>query len=100
MFYRHTDRTSILQMAAARIIYNPYCHRAKAWHLALRKKKKAVLELLEAQKVIKEVEAEAAEHVPGGMLACFRSQCYFIEDVSSDKGHFIAAVSAIGYRQV
>jgi len=87
-------------MAAARIIYNPYRQRAKTWHLALRKKKRAALELLEAQKVIEEVEAEAAEHVSRGMLARFRSQCYLIEDVSSDEGRFIAAVSAIAYRQV
>lgn len=87
-------------MAAAQITYNPYRHRVKAWHLALRKKKRAALELLEAQKVIEEVEAEAAEHMPRGMLTRFRSQCYLIEDASSDEGRFIAAVSAIAYRQV
>lgn len=87
-------------MTAARTAHNPYRHRTQAWHLALKKKKKAALELLEAQKIIEEVETEAAEHVPRGMLARFRSQCYLIEDTSSDDGRFITAISAVAHRQV
>jgi hypothetical protein len=59
------------------------------------KKKKAALEMLEAQKVIEEVEAEAGQSVPQAILASLHSQCYQIEDSSSVEGRFITAISGI-----
>ena len=58
------------------------------------KKKKAALEMLEAQKVIEDVESEAGEHVPKAELACLRSKFYDVQDSSVD-GHFIIAISEI-----
>ena len=85
----------MLQVVAARITHNPYRHRVDEWHQALAKKKKAALEMLEAQKVIEEVEAEAAEHMPKTIIAHLRSQSYPLEDISSLEGHFVAAISDI-----
>ncbi|KAF9233141.1 hypothetical protein BU15DRAFT_66845 [Melanogaster broomeanus] len=81
--------------ALGRINSNPYRHRAKQWHQALRKKRKAVSDMLEAQKVIEAVEAEAGEFVPQEILASLRSQYYHVADPASTEGHYLTAVSDI-----
>ena len=83
------------QVAASQITQNPYRRRTNEWHQALRKKKKAVLELLEAQRVIEDVEAEAAEYVPKALIARLHSKSYPIKDSSSVDGHFITTVSNV-----
>ena len=54
-----------------------------------------MLELLEAQKVIEEVETEVGEYVPKEMIACLHSQNYDIVDPSSVDRQFITAISNI-----
>lgn len=51
--------------------------------------------MLEAQKLIKRIEAEAAKELPRTSLAQFRSRHYGVDDSSSADGRFITAVSAI-----
>jgi len=57
-------------------------------------KRKAALEMLEAQKVIKRIEAESTESVQQLMIlpVCFQS--YHAEDASLDR-HFIATISDV-----
>ena len=77
------------------IAQNPYHKRGMEWQLALAKKKKAALEMLEAQKVIEKIEAEAAEFVPKSTIMHLRFQSYDIEDASSLDGHFITTISNV-----
>ena len=51
--------------------------------------------MLEAQKIIEGVEAEAAQYVPRAMIAQLRSRSYHVEDPSSVDGHYFIAVSDI-----
>ena len=51
--------------------------------------------MLEAQKVIKKIEAEAAEFVPKSTIVCLRFQSYDIEDTSSLDRHFITTISDV-----
>ena len=77
------------------IAQNPYRERGMEWQLALAKKKKAALEMLEAQKVIEKIEAEAAEFVLKLMITCLCFQSYDIKDASSLDGRFITTISDI-----
>ena len=76
---------------------NPHRRRAIEWHKALIKKKKAALEMLEAQKVIEDVESEAGEYVPKAELARLRSKFFDIQDSTSVDGRFIAAISGVAH---
>ena len=78
-----------------RIAQNPYHERGMEWQLVLAKKKKAALQMLEAQKVIEKIKAEAAEFVPKLMIMCLCFQSYDIEDASSLDGRFITTISDI-----
>ena len=51
--------------------------------------------MLEAQKVIEQIEAEAAKQIPKATMAQFRSRHFGAEDFTSVDGRFITAVSAI-----
>ena len=51
--------------------------------------------MLEAQKVIEQIEAEAAKQIPKATMAQFHSRHFGAEDFTSVDGHFITAVSAI-----
>lgn len=51
--------------------------------------------MLEAQKIIEGVEAEAAQYVPRAMIAQLRSRSYHVEDPSSVDGRYFIAVSDI-----
>ena len=54
-----------------------------------------MLELLEAQKVIEEVEAEAREHISTETIAEIRSEFYCVDDFSSDEGRFITTIANV-----
>ncbi|KIJ09069.1 hypothetical protein PAXINDRAFT_17837 [Paxillus involutus ATCC 200175] len=69
--------------------------RSKLWYDALRKKKTLILQLLEMQKVIEDVENEAAQHLSRETIASLRSKYYKSEDHSTLDGQFIATVSDI-----
>ena len=51
-----------------------------------------MLELLEAQRIIEEVEAEAGEHIPTEVIARVRSEFYRVDDFSTDERRFIAMI--------
>lgn len=70
----NTQRSLVLWIIAS------HNHKGKAWRQALMKKKKAALEMLEAQKVIEAAEAEAAEHLPRAMIGHLPSKSYCIGD--------------------
>ena len=54
-----------------------------------------MLELLEAQKVIEEVEAEAREHISMETIAEIRSEFYCVNDFSTDEGRFITTIANV-----
>ena len=53
--------------------------------------------MLEAQKVIEDVESEAGEYVPKAELARLRSKFFDIQDSTSVDGRFIAAISGVAH---
>ena len=53
--------------------------------------------MLEAQKVIEDVESEAGEHVPKSELARLRSKFYDVQDSTSVDGRFIVAISGVAH---
>jgi len=55
-------------------------------------KRKAALEMLEAQKVIERIEAESVESVQQSMILSVRFQSYHAKDASLDR-RFIATIS-------
>ncbi|KAF9238705.1 hypothetical protein BU15DRAFT_62432 [Melanogaster broomeanus] len=81
---------------AVRLAQNPYQPKAREWHAALMKKRKAALEMLEAQTVIEHVEAKAGKHLQADTIAVIRSKFYRIEDKTTPAGCFISAISNIG----
>ncbi|KAF9233409.1 quinon protein alcohol dehydrogenase-like superfamily [Melanogaster broomeanus] len=89
-------RPAPMQGLAVRLAQNPYHPKAREWHTALMKKRKAVLELLEAQTVIERVQAEAGKHLETDTIALIRSKFYPIEDETTPARRFISAVSNIG----
>ena len=56
--------------------------------------------MLEAQKVIKQIEAEAAKQILKATMAQFHSWHFGAKDFTSVDGHFITAVSAITHDPV
>ena len=76
-------------------IPNPYCCRGQKWCQVLGQKRKAMLELLAAQRVIEEVEAEAKKHISTEMIAEIRSEFYCINNFPADEKHFITAIANI-----
>ena len=72
---------------------NPYHRQAQKWRQALVKKRKAMLEILEAQRVIEEVEAEAREHIPTETIARVCSEFYRVDDFSTDERRFITTIA-------
>ena len=72
---------------------NPYHHRAQTWHQALLKKRNAMLESLEMQRITEEVEAEAGEHIPTEAIAQVHSKFYCVDDFSTDERCFIAMIA-------
>ena len=54
-----------------------------------------MLELLEAQRVIEAVEAEAREHIPTETIAQIRSEFYRVDDFPTDEGHFITTIANV-----
>jgi len=52
-----------------------------------------MLEVLEAQRVIEEVEAEAREHLSTEMIAQICSEFYHVNDFSTDERHFITTIT-------
>jgi hypothetical protein len=61
------------------------------------KKRNAALQMLEAQKVIEGVEAEAGEHLTTDTITLLRSKLYCIADDSTPDGRFVAAISNVGF---
>ena len=59
---------------------NLYRHWGQNWRQALVKKRKEMLELLEAQRVIEAVEAEAREHILTETIAQIHSKFYRVDD--------------------
>ena len=57
------------------------------------KKRKAMLETLEVQRVIEEVEAEAREHILTETIAQVRSEFYRVDDFSTDERRFITTIA-------
>ena len=57
------------------------------------KKRRAMLEILEAQRVIEKVEAEARVHVPIETIARIRSEFYRVDDFSTDAKRFITTLA-------
>jgi len=53
----------------------------------------AMLEILEAQRVIEEVEAEAREHIPTETIARVCSEFYRVDDFSTDERRFITTIA-------
>ena len=53
--------------------------------------------MLEAQKVIEDVESEAGEHVPKAELTRLHSKFYDVQDSTSVDGRFIVAISGIAH---
>ncbi|KIJ60103.1 hypothetical protein HYDPIDRAFT_117556 [Hydnomerulius pinastri MD-312] len=51
--------------------------------------------MLEAQKVIESVEAEAGEHLTTDTIARLRSKFYCVKDDSTPDEQFITAISSI-----
>ena len=51
--------------------------------------------MLEAQKVIEEIEAEASKFLPKATIECLRSRSYGIDDGSSLDGRFIVSISNV-----
>ena len=54
-----------------------------------------MLELLAAQRVIEEVEAEAKKHISTETIAEIRSEFYCVDDFPADEKHFITAIANI-----
>ena len=54
-----------------------------------------MLELLEAQRIIEEVEAEAREHISTDTIAKIRSEFYCIDDFPADEGDFITTIANV-----
>ena len=52
-----------------------------------------MLELLEAQRDIEEVEAEAREHLSTETIARLHSEFYPVDDFSTDERRFIATIA-------
>ena len=60
-------------------------------------KRKAALEMLEAQKMLDRIEAESAESVPQSMISTARFP-YHVEDAFSLDRQFIATISDVQVR--
>jgi len=52
-----------------------------------------MLEVLEVQRVIEEVEAEAREHLSTETIARIRSEFYCVDDFSTDERCFITTIA-------
>ena len=52
-----------------------------------------MLEVLEAQRVIEEVEAKAREHLSTETISRIRSEFYHADDFSTDERRFIATIA-------
>ena len=76
-------------------IPSPYRRRGQKWCQALRQKRKAMLDLLAAQRVIEEVEAEAGKHISTETIAEIRSEFYCVDDFPADEKHFITVIANI-----
>lgn len=59
------------------------------------KKRDAAEKLLEAQKVIQEIEDEVAEHLTRETITRLRSRFYKTDDESTSDGEFLSTISNV-----
>ena len=91
--FRITLKKFHIQIVVVPVAPNPYHHRGQQWRQALLKKRRAMLEVLEAQRVIEEVEAKAREHLSTETIARIRSEFYRVDDFSTDERCFITTIA-------
>jgi hypothetical protein len=69
--------------------------KSRIWHDVLLMKKDVAEKLLQAQKIIQELEDEIPEHLTRETITHLRSRFYKIDNESTPDAQFISTVSAV-----
>ena len=84
-----------LQVSTSRSFLSVKQQKSRLWHDTLLMKKDVTEKLLQAQKIIQEIEDEIAEHLMRETIVRLHSRYYKIDDESTSDGQFISAVLAV-----
>ncbi|KAF8546512.1 hypothetical protein OG21DRAFT_1491131 [Imleria badia] len=94
-FEANIEQSYLRKVSTSQSFLSVKQQKSRLWHDALLMKKDVAEKLLQAQKIIQEIEDEIAEHLTRETIVRLRSRYYKIDDKSTPDGQFISAVSAV-----